>query len=123
MVKIMSGRRCKDTLPTCFMPRARKESPIAANKVTPASTRYLRRVTRSFPRTLPTTEKSGLGGFRHGRRLGFVPLLLHPLVPRRSQFEETFGFLVQTLALDVAEYRLPENAVNRFRPEVVFVVE
>src|SRR6478672_1143236 len=112
-MKTTSGRLCREMLPACLMPRASKESPIAAHNVTPASTRYLRNVTRSF---------SGLNRFGHGRGVALA-LLPDRLVPRSAELEEAFSILVKTHALPAVEYCLLQNAVNGFWPEVVFVVE
>src|ERR1700752_2995244 len=97
-------------LPDCFIPCESMVSPAAAKTVTPASTRYLRKVTgySSFSR---------LGGTSR------ILVLLDHLVAGGPQPQESLGFSVEALAFVTVERSLLENAEHSLRTEVILVVE
>ena len=101
-------------LPASFIPRDNRESPVAPKTVTAANTRYLRNVTSSF-----------LGLDRFGRRCGvfFFALVLDPFISRGTQFQEALGLFVESLAFSAIERGFSQNAVHRFGPEVILVIE
>src|SRR3984893_10770882 len=106
-------------LPVCFIPCASMESPAAAKTVTPASTRYLRRLTRN---SLGGGTYSGLDWIRCCGR-GLVAMPLDHLVTHGTYLEETFGFLVQTLAVVAVKRSFLQDAEHSLGPEIIFVVE
>src|SRR5579871_4883466 len=104
------------------------ESPAAAKTVTPASTRYLRKVTQN---------SSGLWGRspsvvhcwnrvlclgRLGRSCRFG-VLLHHLVAGSAQFQKRLGFFVKTAALIPVKRCFPQDAENSLRSEIIFIIK
>src|SRR5271156_4835948 len=120
-------------LPVCFIPCESMESPAAAKTVTPASTRYLRRVTGNLdgqgcqkgancqqpgkPNSVnqirpepgvPNPLRLCLCRLRRGR---FLRMLPDQPVSLRAQLQETLRFFVQALAVVAVKHRFSQNAV------------
>src|ERR1700674_2744049 len=137
-------------LPVCFIPCESMESPAAANTVTPASTRYLRKFTGSLSihsKTFhhrvteaqrKTRKQNAYKGFlcvsvtlwgkaswlrlnQFRRRV--VAMLLHHLVSRRAQLQERLRFLVKTFAVIAVKCRLLQYAEHGLGPEIIFIIK
>src|SRR5438270_6251221 len=120
-------------LPACFIPCESMESPAAAKTVTPASTRYLRKVTRDSSgargapqvSTRPDSSRalpklSGLDGLRG---CSLIHVFLDQLVACTPKLPEGLGLFVETLAVVAVECRLPQNAVHSLGTEIIFVIK
>src|SRR6266481_5287540 len=95
-----SSRVCRwvmEMFPISFMPRESNESPADPNTATPASTRYLRKV----------TVRLSFGWLHGGRGLVLGLFLLNPLVAHGARLQESLGFLVKPLAIANVKRRFP----------------
>src|ERR1700730_11253820 len=118
-------------LPTCFIPRDSSESPMEAHRVTPASTRYLRKVTRSFPGLSWSRRRAGVtpaptSGLRWsdcGGGVVFLAFVLDPLVAHGADFEEGLGFFIEALAIHAVEGGFSQDAEYCPGPEIILVVK
>src|SRR5262245_51065522 len=112
---IRSCQRASDMACICFMPRESRASPSAPQMTMTSSTAYRPGVMR----------RSGTRGvrfrFRFSPRSGAVGA--HHLAALRAEFQERLRFLIEPLALDGVEQCLADDAVDRFRPQVVLVIE
>src|SRR6516225_5342705 len=95
------------------MPFETSESPVTAKTATPASTRYLRRV----------TTRSCLERRRRGGGLVCLAPVSYPPVAHGPGLKESLGLLVEALAFDPVERTFFQDADYRLGAEIVFVVE